>query len=424
MGDTRRAVRRQWGDLEFSSGQAVLKIIGCIILAWLIALLPAHPGLDPAGRWALFILILAAGLWATEAIPAFSVALVVIALEIMILGKPDGVFASTSTDWEIFLRPWGSPIIWLFFAGLVLGEAAQTTGLDRLFSRYILQWFGATPGGILFGAMCITFLFSMFMSNTAATAMMVAVMAPVVGTLKQDTPYAKSLLLGIPFAANVGGMGTIIGSPPNAIAAGLLMDTSPINFTLWMMAGLPPALVLFFLAYLYLRFAYPTDVKEIDISGLDRKTRTGDQLPLWKRLMVMPVFICTILLWMTGPFHHIPTSVVAFLPITVFAAAGIITVKEIRQLHWDVLLLLAGGLSLGIAVRETGLAVWLVDQLPTHLLGQVTIAFALSYFTMVLSNFMSHTAASNILVPIGMALAVGFEPRIVIPIALGASTAM
>jgi sodium-dependent dicarboxylate transporter 2/3/5 len=424
MGDTRRSVRRQWGDLEFSSGQAILKILGCVILAWFIAHLPTHSGLDPAGRWALFILILAAGLWITEAIPAFSVALVIIALEIMILGKPNGVFATTSADWEIFVRSWGSPIIWLFFAGLVMGEAAQSTGLDRLFSRYILQWFGATPGGLLFGAMAITFLFSMFMSNTAATAMMVAIMAPVVGTLKKDAPYAKSLLLGIPFAANLGGMGTIIGSPPNAIAAGLLMDTSPINFTLWMMAGLPPALVLFLVAYLYFRFAYPHDTNVIDISGLDRKTKTGDQLPLWKRLMVMPIFICTILLWMTGSLHHIPTSVVAFLPITVFAAAGIITVKEIRHLHWDVLLLVAGGLSLGIAVRETGLAVWLVDQLPTHLLGQAAIAFAMSYFTATISNFLSNTAATNILAPIGLALAAGFEPVVVIPLALGASTAM
>ncbi|MFC1480761.1 SLC13 family permease [Candidatus Neomarinimicrobiota bacterium] len=424
MGDTRRSVRRQWGDLEFHSGQAVLKILGCVIVAWLIALLPTHTGLEPAGRWALFILILAAGLWITEAIPSFSVALVIIALEIMILGKPDGVFATTPTDWEMFVRSWGSPIIWLFFSGLVLGEAAQSTGLDRLFSRYILQWFGTTPGGILFGAMAITFLFSMFMSNTAATAMMVAVMAPVVGTLDKDARYAKSLLLGIPFAANLGGMGTIIGSPPNAIAAGLLMDTSPINFTHWMMVGLPPAIALFFLAYLYLLFAYPTANKNIDVSGLHRKTRTGDQLPLWKRLLVMPVFVCTILLWMTGPLHQIPTPVVAFLPITVFAAAGIITVKEIRQLNWDVLLLLAGGLSLGIAVRETGLAIWLVDQLPMHLLGLATLAFAMSYFTAVISNFLSNTAATNILAPIGMALAAGFEPIVVISLSLGASTAM
>ncbi len=424
MGDTRRAVRRQLGELEFHSAQAVLKIFICLVLAWIIALVPSHAGLEPAARWALFILILAAGLWITEAIPSFSVALVSIALEIMILGKPGGVFATTSTDWEMFVRSWGSPVIWLFFSGLVLGEAAQTTGLDRLFSRYILRWFGTTPGGVLFGSMSITFLFSMFMSNTAATAMMIAVMAPVVSTMRDDARYAKALLLGIPFAANLGGMGTLIGSPPNAIAAGLLMDTVPINFSLWMIAGLPPAMILFGVAYLYLRVLYPTSMKTIDISGLDKKTVTGAQLPLWKRLMVMPVFFGTILLWMTGSYHHIPTSVVAFIPITIFAAAGIITVKEIRHLHWDVLLLVAGGLSLGIAVRETGLALWLVDLLPTQLLGQATLAFALAYFTAVISNFLSNTSATNILAPIGLALASGFEPIVVISLTLGASTAM
>lgn len=424
MLDTRREVFRQWGKLEFHSRRTLLKSIGCLALAAAVALLPAYAGLTEAARWTLFILVLGAGLWATEAIPSFSVALLIIALEILILGKPGGVFATGQNDWEMFVRPWASPIMWLFLGGLVLGEAAQVTGLDRLFSRYVLKWFGTTPSAVLLGSMGITFLFSMFMSNTATTAMMMSVMAPVVVSIKKDDPFARALLLGIPFAANVGGMGTIIGSPPNAIAAGMLTGAYPVDFIHWIVAGLPPALVLFVIAWLYLRSAYTPLAGTVDISGLDMGTRTGAQLPLWKRLMVMPVFVLTVGLWMTGSLHHIPTSVVSFIPITIFAVAGIITVHEIRHLHWDVLLLLAGGLSLGIAIKETGLAVWLVNQLPVHLFGQVAIAFFMSYLTMVLSNFMSHTAASNILVPIGMALAVGFEPRIVIPIALGASTAM
>ena len=314
--------------------------------------------------------------------------------------------------------------MWLFLGGLVLGEAAQVTGLDRLFSRYVLKWFGNTPGAVLLGSMGITFLFSMFMSNTATTAMMMSVIAPIAVSISKEDPFAKALVLGVPVAANIGGMGTIIGSPPNAIAAGILSLTYPMDFTRWMLAGIPPALLLFVVAWLYLRTAYPSRKLSVDISGLDIGTRTGAQLPLWKRLLVMPVFVLTVILWMTSALHHIPTAVVSFIPITIFAIAGIITIHEIRHLHWDVLLLLAGGLSLGIAVQSTGLANWLVALLPTHQMGQIGMAFFLSYVTTILSNFMSHTAAANILVPIGMAVAVGFEPRIVVPMALGASTAM
>jgi len=424
MLDTRREVLRQWGKLEFNSGHALLKALGCVALAAAVAFLPEHAGLEAGARWSLFILILGGGLWVTEAIPAFSVALLIMALQIMILGRPGGVYAQTSTDWQIFVQPWASPVMWLFFGGFVLAEAAQQTGLDRLFARYVLRWVGPTPSTVLFGAMGITFLFSMFMSNTATTAMMMAVMMPVVASLDSKEPFVKSIYLGIPFAANVGGMGTIIGSPPNAIAAGMLAGVYPIDFTRWMIAGLPPALVLFVVAWLFLKYSYPTALKAIDLSGFDRQTQRGKELPMWKRLFVMPVFLLTVGLWMTTSLHQIPTPVVAFLPIAIFAVAGIITVKEIRQLHWDVLLLLAGGLSLGIGLRETGLAVWLVGQLPTELFTQVVTAFLLSYVTTVLSNFLSNTAATNILVPIGMALAAGFEPVIVIPIALGASSSM
>ena len=424
MLDTRREVFRLLGRLEFSSYSALLKITIVTVAALLIALVPEWQGLEPAGRWTFFILILAAGLWVTEAIPSFAVAILIIGLEILILGHPGGVLATGSKDWEIFVRPWSSPIMWLFLGGFILGQAAQTTGIDRLFARYVLHWFGTRPAAILLGSMGITFIFSMFMSNTATTAMMMSVMAPLVASLDHRDTFAKAILLGVPFAANVGGMGTIIGSPPNAIDAGLLSNIIHVDFLQWMKAGLPPAIVLFFVAWLFLRFSHPSQGTAIDIRGLDWETRTGSQLAMWKRLLVMPVFLVTVGLWMTGPLHHMPTAVVSFIPITIFAITGILTVHEIRRLQWDVLLLLAGGLSLGVAIRETGLAVWLVNFLPADQLGAMALAFVLAYTTTILSNFMSNTAATNILAPIAIALAAGFEATVVIPLALGASSAM
>jgi len=122
--------------------------------------------------------------------------------------------------------------------------------------------------------------------------------------------------------------------------------------------------------------------------------------------------------------HGIPTPVVSFVPITLFASVRVIGVEEIRKLPWDILILLTGGLSLGVAVSKTGLAEWMVNEISLDQKGMIIMAFAFSYFAAIISNFMSNTAATNILVPIGLAAAVGFEPQVVIAIALGASSAM
>jgi len=424
MLDTRRQAARLLGKLQISPNTRLIKLLISAIVAASIAFIPEYSGLEPAPMWTLFILIFAAGLWMSEAIPAFAVAILIIGLEILILGRPGGVFATGPKDWQMFVAPWSSPIMWLFLGGFVLGQAAETTGLDRMMARFVLRGFGTRPSVILLGAMGLTFTFSMFMSNTATTAMMMSVMAPVIAALDKKDPFAKSLLLGIPFAANVGGMATIIGSPPNAIAAGLLSESHNITFTQWMMAGLPPALILFFIIWLYLRIAHPSMNKTLDLRGLEWETRTGSLLPMWKRILVFPVFMVTVLLWMTGPIHGMPTAVVSFIPITVFAVTGILNTTEIKKLNWDVLLLLTGGLSLGIAIQQTGLAEWILGLLPIDSLGLLALAFLLAYVTTILSNFMSNTAATNILAPLGVAVAVGFEPIIVIPLALGASAAM
>jgi len=424
MLDTRREIRRLIGCLEFNSQRALKKMIICFIVALLITFLPNYNGLNPAAQWTLFILIFAAGLWVTEAIPAFAVALLVIALEIAILGRVNGVFATSDTDWEMFIRPWSSPLIWLFFGGFILAAAASKTRLDRWLVRNVLARFGTNPAFVLFGLMLMTFTFSMFMSNTATTVMMLAVITPVIANLDKDDPVIKAIMIGIPFAANLGGMGTIIGSPPNAIAAGAIADIYPINFAEWMLAGLPPAILLGAITWIYLLKRYPSKKRKIDLSELLDNSYKSAVLPLWKKLLVMIVFIMTICLWLTTPLHGISTSVISFIPITAFAAVRVIGVNDIRKLPWDVLLLLTGGLSLGVAVSKTGLAEWMVGELQLSIGMVIVMAFVFSYFATIISNFMSNTAAANIIVPIGLAAAVGFEPQVVIPIALGASAAM
>lgn len=423
MPDTRRYVQELLGHVEFRSGQALAKVAGCTAAAALAAYVPAYAGLSADGRQTLFILLLAAGLWVTEAMAAFAVALVLIALEILLLGKL-GRGGGAPETWLRFLQPWSSPIIWLFLGGFALARAASRTGLDRALASRVLRWSGGNPTRTMLGAMGLTFAFSMFMSNTATTAMMLAAVGPLVAGLRQDEPFGKALLLGIPVAANLGGMGTVIGSPPNAIAAAVLEPSRPIGFSVWMMVALPPALVMAGAAWLYLRHRYPVGTARIDMPMATAGEEAAPRLPVWKQLLVMGVFFVTVGLWMTGELHGVPLPVVSFLPISVFAATGVLEDTDVRGFQWDVLLLVAGGLSLGVAVAESGLARWLVGFVPTGTLGKLGLAVVLAYLAAGLSNFMSNTAAANILVPLGAALGGEVDPAMVVPIALGASAAM
>ncbi len=419
--DTRREIGRLLGRLEVASWRPAAHVAGIVIGAAGLALVPAYPGLGPAGVWALFILVVAAGLWVTEAIPAFAVAILVMGLEIAILGRPGGPFATGPDDWKIFIEPWGSPLVWLFFSGFVLAKAATASGLDRWFSVLVLRRFGDRPSRVLLGAMLVTCVFSMFTSNTATTAMMVAVLTPLLGD-RQDPRFGRALLVGVAFAANIGGMGTIIGTPPNAIAAGQLADVAPIGFAGWMMVGIPVSLVLLVLAWVLLVRRYPSRGR-VDLSVLGAADQ-GGAMPRWQRLVVVGGFSVTVALWVTEPVHGIATPVVAFVPVVLFTLTGVLGSQDIRTLQWDVLLLLAGGLSLGVAVSETGLARWMVEALPLQAQRPVVVAAILATATACLSNFMSNTAAANIVVPMGLALGVGHEALVVVPIALAASVAM
>jgi len=400
----------------------------CVCIA-IVLFLPAVAELAPAPRRALFILLFAASLWVTEAIPAFAVGILVIGLQIALLGRPGGPFAETARDWEQFVVVLGHPLIWLFFGGFVLAAGMARTGLDRALATRVMAHTGERPSAVLFGVMGITFTLSMFMSNTATTAMMLAMVAPLLSGLSEDDPFGPGLLLGVAVAANLGGMGSLIGTPPNAIAVGALseMDNGvEVTFLQWMLIGFPLALGLLALAWVYILRFYPARAERIRFANGEESeaTAAGGAAPLWQKRVVMLTLLLTVGLWLTSRQHHLPTAVVSFLPTVLFTATGILGEREIRRLNYDVLFLLAGGLALGQVVVDTGLSTWIVDRLPVGGLGVMGIAMLMAYVTSLLSNFMSNTAAANILIPICITMAAGAEARIVIPIALAASAAM
>ena len=271
--------------------------------------------------------------------------------------------------------------------------------------------------------MLSTFTLSMFISNTATATMMLAIMTPLIRSLATTDPYRTALLISIAFASSLGGMGSIIGSPPNAIAVGALQSIDNVDFLRWLTMGLPPALTMLFALWGYLSWRYPADIQQISFDALPLEQQELT-VPRWQHLVVMLVFGSTILLWITQSWHGLPATVVSFLPICLLTLFGILNSDDICALRWDILLLIAGGLSLGVGLTETQLDRWLLSQLPIDGLSPLAIAAALIVTTIVASNLMSNTAAANLLIPIAIAASPNHEVAVVTGIALGASSAM
>jgi sodium-dependent dicarboxylate transporter 2/3/5 len=276
----------------------------------------------------------------------------------------------------------------------------------------------------------------MFISNTATAAMMMTMLIPILKNMKESNPFQKGIILAVVVAANLGGMGTIIGTPPNAIAVGILGDNAP-SFLEWMIMALPPGiLILLILRWVILK-KYTSTEKIINIDKIKKIPHYDDSttdfskiptIPSWKKSLVILVFIITILLWLTGPLHLVPTTVVALFPIVIFTIFGIITSDDIKEIRWDVIILIIGGLALGSGVVKTGLDEWLGLQINLQNLNLFLIVCLFSMIVIWVSNFMSNTAATNIMLPLIVALVSSMGESIVsyvvISVALCASCAM
>ncbi|MFH2049521.1 MAG: DASS family sodium-coupled anion symporter [bacterium] len=373
----------------------VLAILGLAIGSYFLPL----SGLTVDSRLCLMIFVGAAGLWVTEAIPPFATAIMVIVLSIYLLGSPGGPLTVDTGgvvhNYQIYLNPIASPTLVLFFGGFILAIAATKHGFDIRLAKAFLKPFGTHPKMVLLGVICITALFSMFMSNTATTAMMIAIVTPLFMHFKGRDPFRKALVLAIPFAANIGGIGTIIGTPPNAVAASVLGELGhPISFFSWMMIGVPLAIVLLFILWVILIKVYKPREDHFEILFPDNLELT------WDLVLVTATFVVTVCLWLTEPLHNIPSGVVALIPIMVFSLFHIITRDDLKKVEWNVLILIAGGMTLGVAMKSSGLSVVFIKIITALGLSPLVLLIALIVFSIMLSNFMSNTSAANLLIPI------------------------
>ena len=425
MADSRTASMRYLKKFQHvvDIQQKIIYFLLSAIFAFVMTYWINSPDLDQAQVYVLFLLFFSIGLWVTEAVPPFAVGLLIFGFLVFALG---GYYAeidpeNASKYVAKYVQTWSNSVIWLMLGGFVMAEAMQKVGLDKTLFKMTISKFGSKPRNVLLGIMLVTAVFSMIMSNTATTAMMIAAVIPFINTLDKNSPFAKALLIGIPAAASLGGMGTIIGSPPNAIAVDAMSNHGvQFGFLEWMIIGFPVAVIMVLLFWIFLISRFVPKMSTIDLDFLDDlDTNNNSRIFIIKRKIVLGVLLLTLVLWLTGNVHGIPASAVSLLPIMLLTLLGIVSGNDIRKLPWDTLMLVAGGLSLGLAIQETGLAVHYVKLLSNYDLNLYALMAVFSLLTVILSNFMSNTATTTILIPIAIILV--SSNQVILPLVIGLS---
>ena len=394
------------------------------------------PGLTIIEQRVIALFVFAACMWISEAIPIWTTSVLVLVL--MLLTTSDSMFNFMRIDDATFGNPisnkalmasFADPTIMLFMGGFVLAITATKYKLDAALAKVMLAPFGTRSEFVLLGFLLVTGVFSMFMSNTATAAMMLAILTPVLSSLPANGKGKIALALAIPVAANIGGIGTPIGTPPNAIAKGNLENLLGINigFGDWAMIMIPLALVILLIMWFVLIKLFPFSQKniKIEIEGEFEKSP--------KAYIVYITFALTILLWVTDKLTGVNSNVVALIPFAVFSVCGIFTKEDLRLIDWDVLWLVAGGFALGIGLDKTGLAQHLVNAIPFNTWSPMVVILGSGLLCIVMSTFMSNSATAALLIPILAAVGSGMQQELlpyggvktlIIGLALSASFAM
>ena len=375
-------------------------------------------------------------MWIFEVVPSWATSVGIIGL-MLLTTSTSGIkpmmyeAAGEPLPYKDIMATFADPVIMLFIGGFILAIAATKTGLDAQLAKVLLKPFGSKSVNVLLGFILITGVFSMFVSNTATAAMMLTFLTPVFKQLPPEGKGRIALTLSIPVAANLGGMATPIGTPPNAIALKYLNDPAGLNLNLgfgeWVLFMLPLVIVLLFIGWILLRTIFPFSQKTINLEiegGMKKGFHT------W---VVIVTFIVTVLLWMTDKLTGINSYTVALIPFVVFSLTGVINKYDLEEINWSVIWMVAGGFALGYGLNASGLAANAVESIPFGTWSPIVILLVSGLICYLLSNFISNSATAALLMPIlavvcsGMGdklSAIGGTPTVLIGIAVAASSAM
>ena len=423
------------------SGLRLVGLLGGPIVAGLILLLAAPEGMSLSAWHLVAMACWMVIWWLTEAIPIPATALLpIVLMPLLEIDKIKPVAAN-----------YGHPLIFLFLGGFLLAAAMQHVGLHRRIALQIVSRVGTSPSRIILGFMLATAFLSMWISNTATTIMMFAVGLSVIDFVAKQTDddkmvrnFGVALMLSIAYSASIGGVGTLIGTPPNALLASFLQNTYNIEITFfnWMLLGVPVVAIMLPITWLLLtRMLFPSHqiaikdpsvVVQRELAALGVMSR-GEKL-------VAIVFLGAALGWifrkflvdLTGlPFNDTIIALLAALilfavPISRSKGEFALDWEAARNVPWGVLLLFGGGLALAGGFKGTGLAEWIGNAVAGVEVSTLVLVLLVTVAIVYLTEITSNTASTATFLPILAAVAVGLglDPLILcVPVALGASMA-
>lgn len=386
--------------------------------------------------------------WLTEAIPVPATALVPLAL-FPLLGQ-GSIQAVTA--------PYANPLIFLFLGGFLIALAVERWGLHKRIALFVLSKAGTQPRQLVGAFMVTAAGLSMWISNTASTVMMLPIALSVIGIVAftrsngavdefDGSPFAKALLLGTAYGASIGGVATLVGTPPNALLAGFVLDNLgiEIGFAQWMVLGVPTTLAMLVLGWwIITRIAF--DLHADDLPGAAQAIQAAATgLPSISKAekLVAGVFGVTALLWITRPLLQqvvpflnglsdagiaVSAGVILFaIPVDLKNREFLLNWDWAKKLPWGVLILFGGGLSLASQVSASGLANWIGEAMTVFSsLPLILTIILITTVIVFLTELTSNTATTATFLPViaALASAMGTEPMmLLVPAAMGASMA-
>ncbi|MFC7075963.1 SLC13 family permease [Haloarcula halophila] len=423
-----------WGGLQTPRRTAGALVVAVTLTA-VVAAVPTPSGLALAGQYALATMVLAATLWVTTALP-LPVTALLIPVALTVFGVYDEMQAA--------LSGFADPLIFLFIAGFMLAETLQTHNIDRRLALYLINRLGRSPRLLILAIMIATAGLSMWVSNTATTAMMtpvaLGVLAEVVGREATEDGVSNmrvATLLGTAYAASVGGVGTLIGTPPNVVAVAFLdrLVGVEISFAQWLAVGVPIVVVTLPLTWYVLTFwLYPPEIDDVD----DARAQAGEYLqeegplsPAGRRAAY--IFAGTAGLWilgglgvlfqgvlpdpwfvtlfggegqtifgLTGHRGVLYFVVVGLLAIPALVLSGADEWENLVDIDWGTIILFGGGISLADALADTDATEWLARSVFDAVVGAplVLVVLAVIVFTVLVTELSSNTATTTILAPV------------------------
>jgi sodium-dependent dicarboxylate transporter 2/3/5 len=400
---------------------------------------PVPDGLTDAAWRTAAVTMLMAVWWITEALPISVTAL----LPVVLFPVLDVSSISEATT------PYANPLIFLFLGGFIIALAMEKWNLHRRIAINIVSFMGVKPSSIIFGFILSAAFLSMWVSNTATAIMMLPIAMSILALVENESGGDKTnfeivMVLSIAYACNIGGMGTLIGTPPNALLAGFMLENYgiEISFVDWLKVGLPLVIIsLPLMYYMLTKVIYPIKIdvlpggKELIQNQLIDLGRISSQ-----EKKVAAVFIITAFLWIFRPLisEYLPgisdagiaiTAAVAFfiIPANVKEKEFLLKWSDTKSLPWGVLILFGGGLSMASAISETGLATWIGGGIGTlNTWPILLIILAVVALMVFLTEMTSNTASTAAFLPILASVAIGLGENpllLAIPTVLGASCA-